>query len=383
MILAAALPSSSLHSFTLYSTQIDLHDCCVGDEGARHFSSALSNSSSSSHLTSFGLTQSGVTPTGLGYLLRSLEENSKITSLNLHSNFINDVGAADISRHLVSEMTHLKQLILNENHYIGDDGARELSLALSHNSTLEVLSLKSCGIGQKGAETFAAPLAQNSTLRVLNLCGNSDIGDDGVEMIARGLRGNSGLQQLDLSSCGVSDEGCDHLAEALTAPNTTLTHLTLHKNCISDGGAISLARSLTRNSCLAVLVLSENPVGEKGVTALGQALEHNSTITSLVLASSTGARARDQKISPLITSRIKDVERGEREHQGKSTGTGGQKEKRKRFLHLSPTDRHGSTSTLSLVEALVSKNRRLTSSKKTIRELREKVRELEQEINKS
>ena len=237
-VLAASLPLSSLLSLTLYATQIDLHDLCVGDEGARHFASSLPHTR---HLTSFGLTQSGVTPTGLGYLLRGLEQNSKITSLNLHSNFIDGTGAADVAN------SHLKQLILNENHYIGDEGARELAVALSHNASLEVLSLKSCGIGRRGAERFAGPLETNSTLRVLNLCGNGDIGDDGIEMIARGLRDNSGLEQLDLSSCGVSDEGCDHLADALGTTGTTLTHITLHRNTISDGGAISLAHTLTKN----------------------------------------------------------------------------------------------------------------------------------------
>ena len=242
-VLAASLPLSSLLSLTLYATQIDLHDLCMGDEGARHFASSLPHTR---HLTSFGLTQSGVTPTGLGYLLQGLEQNSKITSLNLHSNFIDGTGAADIARFL-STNSGLKQLILNENHYIGDEGARELAVALSHNASLEVLSLKSCGIGRRGAERFAGPLETNSTLRVLNLCGNGDIGDDGIEMIARGLRGNSGLEQLDLSSCGVSDEGCDHLADALGTTGTTLTHITLHRNTISDGGAISLAHTLTKN----------------------------------------------------------------------------------------------------------------------------------------
>ena len=79
------------------------------------------------------------------------------------------------------------------------------------------------------------------------MCGNIAIGDDGVEMIARGLKNNSTLQQLDLSSCGVTDEGCDHLAGTLSTGGTGLTHLTLHKNAISDGGAVSLAHALTRN----------------------------------------------------------------------------------------------------------------------------------------
>ena len=244
-LLATSLPHSPLLSFTLYATQMDLHDCCVGDEGARHFANALEHCN---HLTAFGITQSGVTNTGLRYLLQALELNKRINSLNLHSNLIDEIGAANLSRYL-STSSHLKQLILNENHCIGDDGARELALALCHNSTLEVMSLKSCGIGQRGAEHFAKPLSQNMTLRVLNLCGNHDIGDDGVEMIARGLKNNSTLQQIDLSSCAVTDEGCDHIAEAIGTTGTNITHLMLHKNAISDGGIISLAHSLTKNRC--------------------------------------------------------------------------------------------------------------------------------------
>ena len=241
--LAASLPHSSLLSLTLYATQMDLHDCCVGDEGVRHFASVLDRCKS---LAALGITQSGVTKTGLVYLLQGLESNQHINSLNLHSNFIDHVGAANLSRFL-STSSHLKQLILNENHYIGDDGARVLALSLSHNSTLEVLSLRSCGIGRKGAKYFAAPLSKNGTLRVLNLCGNPDIGDDGVEMIARGLKSNKMLQQLNLSSCGVTDEGCDHLASVLCTSGTGITHLTLHKNAISDGGTASIAHALTKN----------------------------------------------------------------------------------------------------------------------------------------
>ena len=57
-VLAGALPSSPLLSLTLYATQMDLHDCCVGDEGARLFASALPHCR---HLTAYGLAQSGIT----------------------------------------------------------------------------------------------------------------------------------------------------------------------------------------------------------------------------------------------------------------------------------------------------------------------------------
>ena len=52
----------------------------------------------------------------------------------------------------------------------------------------------------------------------------------------------------------------------------------------------------------------------------------------------------------------------------------------KRVLQMLPEGRPvSSSSTLALVEALVSKNRRLAAYKETIRELRERVKTLEEE----
>ena len=116
----------------------------------------------------------------------------------------------------------LKILILDENHHIGDEGAKELALALCHNSTLEMLSLRSCSIGGKGAERFATTLSENSGLRKLDLRGNVEVGNDAVELIARGLKVNSCLTKF---SCGVGEE-CAALADSLVM-NKMLTHLKL------------------------------------------------------------------------------------------------------------------------------------------------------------
>ena len=65
--------------------------------------------------------------------------------------------------------------------------------------------------------------------------------------MSRGLQGNRGLRRLDLSSCGIGDEGCAHLADAM-ATNSCLTHLSLHRNGISDGGVLALSQALTSNT---------------------------------------------------------------------------------------------------------------------------------------
>ena len=247
--LAEAVKSSQLEGFSIYATQLDLHDRCIGDKGTEHLARVLEHNTS---LKSLCIGQSGVTNVGLGYILKTLsnvESKSHIINLDLHSNLIDTDGAAAIAAFLVSATTavKLKRLILDENHHIGNEGAREIALALCHNSSLEMLSMRSCSIGSQGGARFATTLSKNRSLKKLDLRGNVDIGDSAVELLARGLKENSSLKKLDLSSCGVGDEGCAGLADALLT-NETFTHLKLHRNDISDGGLMVLSEALTRNS---------------------------------------------------------------------------------------------------------------------------------------
>lgn len=248
--LAEAVKLSQLDGFSIYATQLDLHDRCIGDKGTEYLARVLEHNTS---LKSLCIGQSGVTNVGLGCILRTLSSTESkslnISSLDLHSNLIDSDGAAALAAFLVSTTAavKLKRLILDENHHIGNEGAREIALALCHNSSLEMLSMRSCSIGSQGGARFATTLSKNRSLKKLDLRGNVDIGDSAVELLARGLKENGCLKKLDLSSCGVGDEGCAGLADALLA-NESLTHLKLHRNDISDGGLIALSEALNRNS---------------------------------------------------------------------------------------------------------------------------------------
>lgn len=241
--IARGLAKSTLLGFSIYATQLDLRDRCIGDGGALHFADAIK---STTCLRSLCVAQNAVTDRGLEGIIAALRGNEAITTLDLHSNQITDRGALQIAAYLSSNAA-LKQLLLDENHHIGSEGAKEIALALCSNATLEVLSLRSCGIGRKGGERFGMTLNQNAALRELNLCGNGEIGDSAVELLSRGLQRNACLKRLDLSSCGVGDSGCSALADALLE-NATLTHLLLDKNGIGDGGALTLSATLSRNT---------------------------------------------------------------------------------------------------------------------------------------
>ncbi len=240
-ILAQGLLKSTLTSFSMYAAQLDLHDQCIGDTGAKFITDAIKNHQT---LKSLCLAQNRLSNIGLAYLTNSLP-SSNVCELDLRTNNIDSEGAKMISLYL-AETSTLRKLILSENRGIQSEGVKEIALSLTRNSSLEQLYLRSCGIGKQGAERFATSLVQNTTLRTLDLCGNIEVGDDAVELISRGLKENKSLLELNLSCCGLGDEGCAHLAEALLV-NGTLKQLWLQKNEIGDGGILSLSETLCQN----------------------------------------------------------------------------------------------------------------------------------------
>lgn len=235
-------PTSSLREFSLYATQLDLHDKCIGDEGVATLSHTLEHNP----LRSLCIAQNGVTKKGVEHILHALGTGtSQITALDLRSNHIDGQGAEALAQHLQSYSCALEKLVLNGNSAIGNNGARTMALALGVNTSLKTLSLRSCGIGGEGASRFASALAQNQSLKELDFRGNTEIGDDAVEMLSQGLKSNAALLHLDLSSCSVGDQGCACLADALHQ-NCTLLSLHLHRNSISDGGIVALGKMLSK-----------------------------------------------------------------------------------------------------------------------------------------
>jgi len=84
---------------------------------------------------------------------------------------------------------------------IGEEGARELALALKVNSSLTSLGLRDNRIGEGGAREVAMALKEISVLTSLDLTRNG-IGEDGAREVALALKENSTLTSLSLAVCG-------------------------------------------------------------------------------------------------------------------------------------------------------------------------------------
>ena len=241
-ILASGLEKSSLLSFSLVATQLDSHDRTIGTEGANHFASYLKKNPS---LQSFCLKQNDVTNEGLFAILDGLRFNTHLKELDLSSNPFDSHCAPALS-HFLKHTTTLRLLSLNDIARLGDTGIRELAQGIASNSSLKILSLKSCSIASVGGRHLSSALSHNSSIEKLYLSGNYGWGSGATDILCRVLKANSQVRTLHLSNCGIGDEGAVYMADLLRI-NTTLLDVSLKQNEITDAGGIHLAGAIANN----------------------------------------------------------------------------------------------------------------------------------------
>jgi Ran GTPase-activating protein (RanGAP) involved in mRNA processing and transport len=175
------------------------------------------------------------------------------------------------------------------------DNIRQLKSVLRRNTALESLHLESSGLVSAGLAEIAPVLYSNVSIRVLDLSYNSldnmesanvlcelirlnntitslciafnHFGSNvaAVRSIAEGVGSNTTLQQLDLSACGLDDEGILVLANALAIRNGSLLELDLGNNAITSVGVRALVDgNVEAVTTLTKLCLSSNIIGNEG-----------------------------------------------------------------------------------------------------------------------
>ncbi|XP_055085688.1 LOW QUALITY PROTEIN: NLR family CARD domain-containing protein 3-like [Periophthalmus magnuspinnatus] len=160
---------------------------------------------------------------------------------------------------LLSSEEDLEQFELKK--YFASEEAllRLLPVVKASNKAL----LSSCNLSERSCEALSSVLSsQSSSLRILDLSLN-DLKDSGLKMLSVGLKNpHCKLEQLRLSGCLVSEEGCASLASALRSNPSHLRELDLSYNHPGDA-AVKLLSALQEDPHCALDTLRLSPDGER------------------------------------------------------------------------------------------------------------------------
>ncbi|XP_057182571.1 uncharacterized protein LOC130549384 isoform X4 [Triplophysa rosa] len=147
----------------------------------------------------------------------------------------------------LSQLTHLN---LSQNK-LGHSGIKRLCDLLKHSDCkLDQLELRTCGLTDEGLVALTSALSSNpSHLRTLDLSGNR-LGDSGVKHLCALLSNSQcSLETLNLCGCSMTMTQHDQLISALCSNPSHLTELNLGSNKIKDTGLKRLCRLLEHSQC--------------------------------------------------------------------------------------------------------------------------------------
>lgn len=172
-------PNLSLEKLQLYSNNI-------GDEGAVALAHVLANSTTLKHVDLKD--NQDITSMGWQNFFNLLQNSmSPLEGLILSCNNIDDCSAI-ILANVVSNMSTLKMLYINENHTITAHGWHAIAGQLQNpNSPLEALYICDNNLNDEVIMAFAVALANNAKLKILGIGQSDDITSTGWSALSRTL----------------------------------------------------------------------------------------------------------------------------------------------------------------------------------------------------
>ncbi|XP_073685380.1 NACHT, LRR and PYD domains-containing protein 3-like [Garra rufa] len=268
--------STALESKCCKLEILRLDHCSVTEQGCAALFSALW---SNTHLRELNLSRNKLGASGVKQLSKLLKDSHcKLEKIELSECSVKNEGCADLTLALRSNISLLKELILNGNE-LGDSGVKVLCDGLKDSHCkLEKIQLANCSITEKGCDDLASALRSNTHLREINLSWNK-LEVSGVNALTGLLKDpKCKLEKLNLSKCSIGDKGCGDLASALQSDALHLRELDLSENMLGNSGLQLLSAGLKVPHCKLEKLLLENcSITEGGCKELALVLRSNSS----------------------------------------------------------------------------------------------------------
>ncbi|KAM9314771.1 NACHT, LRR and PYD domains-containing protein 3-like [Pholidichthys leucotaenia] len=259
-----------LHSYREYDHRVFMEICeCKGNEHSEGCNSKIPIEVCK-RVKQLVETFEGIKPTfkipgpekGDEQLLRQLPVLLKSTTVVLESSTLTDRICPFLAAVITSRWSYINELDLGNN-AITDSGVKVLVQALiTSPDSLRTLRLNSCRLTSESCRYLSNVILPTIMLQDLDLCSNA-LGDEGLRLLSYGLRrSDSQLATLSLASCNIEEMGCYSLALALKT-NVYLDELDLSMNQVRDGGAKALFEGISMESVLKL------DVSQCGITGRG------------------------------------------------------------------------------------------------------------------
>lgn len=208
---------------------MDLKGNNISDSGAVYLADLLADNTT---IITLDVRSIGLTSAGMVDLMKGMERNHTIQSLNL------------------STITSKGRMVL------GEAGAEAVGTFLSLSTSLTKLYMSCVGFMPESMSLFAPGLSQNRSLITLDLSSNK-LGAGDMEQLSLALVNIECLENLYLADNHIENAGMAYLLPTVVKLRS-LQALDLRKNRLSMSGLTLVSEALARNMSLNALQLDEN-----------------------------------------------------------------------------------------------------------------------------
>lgn len=273
------------------------------DASARVLSQALM---ANTVVTTLDLSSNAIGDIGANFIADVIATNKVLKVLRIAQNNLTDRGVAVIAEALLENDT-LEELDIRQNK-LSDASGEVLLNMLQRNNSVSVVRLEGCRISVElsneieiAANINSQPLSlklalfrlasKDSTFTTLDLSvydGQRYFTDDSVRILCHALHGNDYVTVLNLTENTIGLGGVEAIASVLVQPTCVIQCLSLARNSgVDDACAEVLANAFSQNGSLMEVDLRETSITDVGVLALSTALQQNNSIQSIFIPDST------------------------------------------------------------------------------------------------
>ena len=236
----------------IYLQQLELANCNFSEESLQTICSAIRKR----NLLTLNLNCNCITDQVAGNLAHVIISRNCLENLHLKKCSLKYYGIQILAKAL-TKIKSLKLLDLSHNKMT--NASLDLATVMNANSDLEHLDLSNCELQERALmEVSSANLLK---LKVLNFSGNQ-ISDSVAHQMQVMIRNAIGLQHLILSNCSLQKRG---IIEVMECTKCSLRHLDISLNVITEEAAKHVTQAIARSTELEHLDLSYCGLKDEGL----------------------------------------------------------------------------------------------------------------------